>query len=189
MAGVAGEALDVPALAFGVERVDRQGTLARAARPATDRHLLAGQVEVDPLEVVLGRPADHDRRRLLGGSFPGRTGGGFPGGLRRFQDGTEGCPRVTLLDLRHHFRRPLGDDPPARLAAFGSEVDDPIGGLDHVQVVFDHHHRIAVGRHQPLQRRPAAWRMSWKWRARGRFVEDIERLPCRALGQSSNGPA
>ena len=28
-------------------------------------------------------------------------------------------------------------------ATFRTEIDDPVGGLDHVQVVLDHHHRVA----------------------------------------------
>ena len=42
------------------------------------------------------------------------------------------------------FRRALRDNAPALIAAFGSEIDDPIGGFDNVQIVFDHHHRIAM---------------------------------------------
>jgi hypothetical protein len=33
--------------------------------------------------------------------------------------------------------RPLSDDPPAARATLGTEIDDPVGGLDDVQVVFD----------------------------------------------------
>ena len=65
--GIAREALDVSALAFGIERIDRQRALARAAGPAANRHLVAGDVEVDPLEVVLPRAADLDGRQLIDG--------------------------------------------------------------------------------------------------------------------------
>ena len=41
------------------------------------------------------------------------------------------------------FRRPAGDDGPAAVAALGPQVDDMIGGLDHVQVVLDDNNRIA----------------------------------------------
>jgi hypothetical protein len=36
------------------------------------------------------------------------------------------------------------------MTSFGPEVDDPVGRLDDVQVVFDHHNGIAVV-HQLLQ--------------------------------------
>ena len=61
--GVAREALDVPPLTLGVERVDGQRALARPARPAANRHLVAGDVHVDPLEVVLPRAPDLDGRQ------------------------------------------------------------------------------------------------------------------------------
>jgi hypothetical protein len=47
----------------------------------------------------------------------------------------------------------LGDDPlrpPPSPAPFGAEVDDVVDRLDHVEVVFDHHHRVA-GVDQTLQ--------------------------------------
>ena len=52
LAGVGGQGLDVAALAFGVERVEGQGGLARAADPGDDDELVERDVEVDPLEVV-----------------------------------------------------------------------------------------------------------------------------------------
>ena len=39
--------------------------------------------------------------------------------------------------------RPLGDDQAAPRSTFGPHVDQPVGGLDHIQVVLDHHHRVA----------------------------------------------
>ena len=62
--GVRAEALDVPPLALGVDRVHRQRALARAARAAADGHLVAGNLDVDALEVVLPGAADRDVRGL-----------------------------------------------------------------------------------------------------------------------------
>jgi len=42
------------------------------------------------------------------------------------------------------FRRPRRDDLPARVAALGTEVDDVVGGLDHIHVVLDEQHGVAV---------------------------------------------
>ncbi len=47
-------------------------------------------------------------------------------------------------DLGHGLRRARGDDPTAAEAARRSEVDDPVGRLDHVEVVLDHEHRVAL---------------------------------------------
>ena len=40
--------------------------------------------------------------------------------------------------------RPFGNDLAAARAALGTEVDDPVGGLDHVEIVLDHDDRVAV---------------------------------------------
>ena len=37
----------------------------------------------------------------------------------------------------------LGDDSASIVAGFGAHVDDPVGGFDHVEVVFDDEHGIA----------------------------------------------
>ena len=42
------------------------------------------------------------------------------------------------------FGRPFGHQQAARVAAFRAQVDQPVGGADHVQVVLDHQHRIAA---------------------------------------------
>src|SRR5437879_4793406 len=46
--------------------------------------------------------------------------------------------------LGHELRRPCDDDPAAAIAAFRAEIDDPVGGLDHVEVVFDHDDGVAM---------------------------------------------
>jgi hypothetical protein len=52
----------------------------------------------------------------------------------------------------HHLARGAGDDDlAAGVAAFGAEVDDPVGGADDVEVVLDHHQRMA-GSEQLAQR-------------------------------------
>src|SRR5262245_48947803 len=51
-------------------------------------------------------------------------------------------PRIGLLILRHGFRRTFGDDLSAAFAAFGPEVDHPIGRFNHVQIVLDNDHGV-----------------------------------------------
>src|SRR5947209_10198453 len=57
---------------------------------------------------------------------------------------------VRARVARDLFGRAGGDDLPALVAAFGTEVDHVVGGLDHVEVVLDHQHRVAH-RHEPRQ--------------------------------------
>src|SRR5512142_1312073 len=54
---------------------------------------------------------------------------------------------VALLDRGDVLGRPRGDDRAATRSALGTEVDHPVGGLDHVEVVLDHDDRVA-GLHQ-----------------------------------------
>ncbi len=46
---------------------------------------------------------------------------------------------------------PVADQRAAGVAALGAEVDDPVGGADHVEVVLDHHQRVPGGE-QPAER-------------------------------------
>ena len=42
------------------------------------------------------------------------------------------------------FRSPRRDDFAAAVAAFGAQVDDPVGGLDDFDIVLDDDHRVAL---------------------------------------------
>ena len=55
-----------------------------------------------------------------------------------------------LLDAQDLLGRAARHHLAALLAAFRTHVDDPVGRLDHVQLMLDHHHRVAQI-HQPLQ--------------------------------------
>jgi hypothetical protein len=44
---------------------------------------------------------------------------------------------VRLLALGHLFGSAFGDDAATGIAPFRTEIDDPVGGLDDVEVVFD----------------------------------------------------
>src|SRR5690348_16485963 len=69
------------------------------------------------------------------------------GGLaprRGLEHRAQEAPREALPRLAHLLGRALRDDAPATVAAFGSQVDHPVRGLDHVQVVLDHDDGVAV---------------------------------------------
>ena len=59
------------------------------------------------------------------------------------QDALQDGPGEAAGRLGHGLGRPLRHDPPAGLARLRPQVDDPVGRLDHVQVVLDHDHRVA----------------------------------------------
>ncbi len=71
LAGIGRQRLHVTTLAFRVNGVERQRGLARAGQAGDDNELVAGQVEIDVLEVVRPRAADADEIHRHGGSVVG----------------------------------------------------------------------------------------------------------------------
>ena len=53
-------------------------------------------------------------------------------------------PRYDCSGLGNVLRDPLGDDLTTTAASFGSQVDDPVDGLDHIEVVLDDDHGVAL---------------------------------------------
>ena len=49
---------------------------------------------------------------------------------------------VRIFGCRNLFGRSGGDDFTARITSFRAEIDDPIGALNHLQIVLDHHERM-----------------------------------------------
>ena len=49
---------------------------------------------------------------------------------------------MRVLGLRNLFGRSGGDDFTTRITSFRAEIDDPIGALNHLQIVLDHHERM-----------------------------------------------
>jgi len=58
--GVGRKGLHVAALTFGVEGVEGEGAFTRAGQASDDRQLVAGQVQVDVLEIVGAGTPDLD---------------------------------------------------------------------------------------------------------------------------------
>jgi hypothetical protein len=57
---VSGEALDVAALALGIDRVEGERGFARAGQSGEHHELVARNVEIDVFEIVLARTADRN---------------------------------------------------------------------------------------------------------------------------------
>ena len=75
----------------------------------------------------------------------------------------------------------MRDDAAAALAAFGAEINDPVGLLDHVEVVLDDQDGIAkIG--EPIQDVEQFLHVV-KVQACGGFVEDIERATGLTFGK------
>ena len=98
-----------------------------------------------------------------------------------FQQGLEVLAGKAARHLGHLLRRTLGDDDAAGTAALGAEVDDVVGALDEVEVVFDDDDGVACI-HQLLQHLDEAVDISHV-EAGSRLVEDIHGLTRAAAGQ------
>ena len=77
---------------------------------------------------------------------------------------------MRVTHLRHLFWRAARDNLPALFATFRAEIDDPVGALDHFEVVLDHHDRVARF-HQALKQ-PNEKRDVVEMQPGGWFVED-----------------
>ena len=69
--GVGRERLDVPALPFGIQRVERERALPRAGRPGDRDERAARQIDGDALEIVLSGVDDADAGGGHGGKIVG----------------------------------------------------------------------------------------------------------------------
>src|SRR5690242_11729838 len=76
--------------------------------------------------------------------------------------------------LRDLFRRAGANQLPARIAALGAEVDDPVARADDVEVVLDDDDRVP--RAQQLPERAQQLRDVVEVQARGRLIEEEELL-------------
>jgi hypothetical protein len=69
LAGIGRQALDVAALALGIDGVERQRALARARQAGQHHQLAARDVDADVLEIVLPRAAHADEVQLFSHVF------------------------------------------------------------------------------------------------------------------------
>src|SRR5258706_13030225 len=89
------------------------------------------------------------------------------------EDASEGLAGVGLFCAGDEFGRALGDDAAAAFATFGSEVDDPVGLLDDVEMVLDDEHGVAEI-DEALQDVEKLSNVV-KVQARRRFIKDVKR--------------
>ena len=145
-----------------VEDLVDQGGLARARDAGDAAEHAEREADVDVLEVVLARAANHE---LVAGRPP----------LLRHRDRPLAAQVLAgegLRSSRELRRRALRDDLAAVLAGAGAEVDDVVGGADRALVVLDHDHRVAEVA-QPLERVDQLLVVALV-EADRRLVEDVE---------------
>ena len=82
---------------------------------------------------------------------------------------------------RHILGCAGGHQSSTTVTALGAEIDDPVGRLDDIEIVLDHHHGITFVT-QSLQHEQQL-RDVVKMQARGWFIEDVERPAGCPLGK------
>ena len=95
--------------------------------------------------------------------------------------GCEEGAGVALRDGRDLLGRALGDDHAAARPALGTHVDDPVGGLDDVEVVLDHQDGVALVDQAGQHAEQLADVLEVQ--AGRRLVEDVDGAAGRALLQ------
>ena len=157
LARVRGQAVDVTPLAVRIDDVEGQGRLPGAAEAGDHHQPVPGDVHAHVLEVVLLGADDPYGPLPVGLRGPGRA----RPGLGQCRGEPVRGPAQVFLQVasgvgargRGHLRgRARGHHLAAALAPLGPQVDDVVGALDHLDVVLDDHHRVALF-HQLLQRR------------------------------------
>ena len=147
------ERLQVTALTLVEQDVKSQRRLARTRHAGDDAELAARNVHAERLEVVLTRVHDLDavqparalghRQRLAHKGIGQRALAHRmhgPHGLRVLAQRLAG----VRASMRHQVgRRAASHQFTASVTALGAEVDQPVAGADHVQVVLDHQQRMA----------------------------------------------
>ena len=135
LAGVGGDAFQEATLAFGEEDVEGERGLPRPRDARHHRQRAMRDLQRDVAEVVLAGAAQRDAGRARPGLMRARGGEG------RIASRQEVAGRGPGLgDLRG---RALRDEQAAAGAGFGAHLQNPIAGLEDVEVVLDDDERMA----------------------------------------------
>ncbi len=70
--------------------------------------------------------------------------------MRRFQNLPQGLAGMTGGARGDLLWRSFGDEVPPLIPGLRPKINDPICRLDHLEVMFDHQHRV-TGIHEPLE--------------------------------------
>ena len=136
--------------------------------PVTHVNAFSGMRDVDALEVVLGRARELDL--LTAAAAPGA-------GHRNRQLAAQVLRRQRARLLHESVERAGEDDAAALFASAEPKVDNVIGDLDHVGVVLDHEHGVALI--PKLTKDGDQPKVVARVQADGRLVEDIQRADQR----------
>ncbi|MEN9753865.1 MAG: hypothetical protein RLZ07_247, partial [Pseudomonadota bacterium] len=88
---------------------------------------------------------------------------------------------MAFISLHNIFRCALSDDNAAAITTFRPHIDDPVGGFDHFEIMFDDNDRVALI--DKLMQHLEELGHVMEMEPRCRLVENIERSAGRAAGE------
>ncbi len=155
LARIGVERFQVAPLAFGEQDIEGERALAAARNSGDHRELLARNLHVHVLEIVLARVVDMDG--AVAQAHAGRCRNWkILASMQRVQSGLrdrqihqsrpvvpQSYARIRARVRGHLLRRTGTHDFAAGVTALGAQVDDPVGGADHVEVMLDYHQRMS----------------------------------------------
>ena len=130
---------------LGEQDVEGDGALAAAADAGDNREAAARYADVYVLQVVFAGMVDADLP--IFGRPGGLPGSGCSHGRPGRADGlvvAQGGSRVAGPVASHLVGGAHSDDGSAGFSALRAQVDDPVGGANDVQLVFDDHQRVTL---------------------------------------------
>ena len=143
------------ALALGKHDVEGQRGLTRAGHAGDDRQLVVRNGDGQVLQVVLAGADDREfsfpgsefrvvGRGSLGRHQPGTLNTEFRTARRAVRQRRAQKRRGGRVGAGDVLRRAFGDDAAALGAGPGPDLKNPVGGLEHVEVVLDDDHAVAA---------------------------------------------
>ena len=171
--GIRAQRFHKAALAFAKERMEREARLAGARNARHHSQLVARNRDVDVLEVVLAGTMHLNIQRQIFAALE-RTVKVVVFAMLFRKHRREIAARLGLLALCNLFRRTRRNHATTMNARIRAQVDNPVGTLDHVQVMFDNHDTVA----ETAQTIQTIHELAdvFKVQARRRFVKQVKRL-------------
>ena len=168
------------ALAFAKQRMESEARFSGTRNARHHSQLMARNRHVDVLEVVLAGAMHLDIERQVLAALE-RTIKMMVLSMFFCKHRREVLARFGFFAFRNLFRRTCSNHSPAVNTRIRTQVDNPVGALDHIQVVFDNHDAVA----EATQAIQAVHKLAdiFKVQARRRFVKQVKRLTCTRAAQ------
>lgn len=139
------EAVEVAALAFGKKDVKGEGAFAGTGEAREDDELVEGKAEVEIFQVMMASPVNLDGSGWGGSpvaSWRARCGSWGLSGCGGSEEWGEKLAGEACRMGRDGFGGAGDEELATAGTGFGAEVEDPIGGFDDFEVVFDDEERV-----------------------------------------------